>query len=168
MGLSLRSIQNGDGEFLFRLYASTRQEEMSSWNWDVQQQAAFLQLQFKAQSLGYSADYPNAAHDLILQDGVPVGRIIVHRTEQEVRLVDISILPEHRNRGTGGALIWNLIAECVALGIPLTLQVTRVNPAARLYARLGFAKAGEDELYFEMRWNPPVRSEESAPVRLPR
>ena len=71
MGLSLRFVQNGDGEFLFRLYASTRQEEISSWNWDAQQQAAFLHLQFKAQSLGYSADYPDAAHSLILQTERP-------------------------------------------------------------------------------------------------
>jgi len=167
MGLSLRFVQNGDGEFLFRLYASTRQEEISSWNWDAQQQAAFLHLQFKAQSLGYSADYPDAAHSLILQDGAPIGRVILNRTEPGVRLVDISILPEHRNRGVGAAIIRDIIAECVTLGKPLALQVRKVNPAARLYARLGFTKAGEDEIYAQMRWEPPSNRSHSVPGALP-
>jgi GNAT superfamily N-acetyltransferase len=165
--LSLRSVQSGDGDFLFRLYASTRQEEISSWNWDAQQQAAFLHLQFKAQSLGYSADYPDAAHSLILQDGVPIGRVILHRTERVVRLVDISLLPEHRNRGVGTAIIRDIIAECASLGKPLALQVRKVNPAARLYARLGFTMAGEDEFYIQMRWEPPAKNGHSVPGALP-
>jgi hypothetical protein len=49
------------------------------------------------------------------------------------------------------------------LGKPLALQVRKVNPAARLYARLGFTKAGEDEIYVQMRWEPPSNGSHSVP-----
>jgi GNAT superfamily N-acetyltransferase len=84
-----------------------------------------------------------------------------------VRLVDISLLPEHRNRGVGTAIIRDIIAECASLGKPLALQVRKVNPAARLYARLGFTMAGEDEFYIQMRWEPPAKNGHSVPGALP-
>jgi len=154
MHLSLRSVRSEDEDFLFRLYAGTRQEEMSAWGWNAAQQAAFLRMQFRAQRQGYAADYAGADHQVILADDEPVGRVMVHRTEKEVRLVDISVLPEYRNRGMGAALIHDLMVECQAARKPLRLQVAKGNRAARLYERLGFLKTGEDEIYYHMWWNP--------------
>jgi len=154
MRLSLRTVRNEDEDFLFRLYASTRQEEMSAWGWDATQQDAFLRMQFRAQRQGYAADYAGADHQVILADAEPVGRLMVHRTEKEVRLVDISVLPEYRNRGMGAALIHDLMAECQASRKALCLQVAKGNRAARLYERLGFLQTGEDEIYYHMGWNP--------------
>ncbi len=154
MHLSLRSVRSEDEDFLFRLYASTRQEEMSAWGWDAAQQAAFLQMQFRAQRQGYAADYAGADHRVILADDQPVGRLMVHRAEKEVRLVDISVLPEYRNRGLGAALIRDLMAECQASRKPLCLQVAKGSRAARLYERLGLLRTGEDEICDHMGWNP--------------
>jgi ribosomal protein S18 acetylase RimI-like enzyme len=154
MGLSLRPVTIQDEEFLFRLYASTRQKEVSAWGWDAAQQHAFLRMQFVAQRRGYEADYAAAEHRLILADGEPIGRIFVHRTEREIRLVDIAVLPEFQSRGAGAAFIRNLIAESQASGRPLRLQVARGNRAIQLYQRLGFSKTGEDDVYFQMEWKP--------------
>lgn len=153
MRLSLRTVRNQDEDFLFRLYASTRQEEISAWGWDATQQNAFLRMQFRAQRQGYAADYAGADHQVILADDEPVGRLMVHRTEKEVRLVDIAVLSEYRNRGLGAALIRDLMAECQASRKPLRLQVAKGNRAARLYERLGFLQTGEDEIYYHMWWN---------------
>jgi ribosomal protein S18 acetylase RimI-like enzyme len=153
MHLSLQSVRSEDEDFLFRLYASTRQEEMSTWGWDAAQQDVFLRLQFRAQRQGYAADYADADHQVILANAEPVGRLMVHRTEKEVRLVDISVLPEYRNRGMGAALIHDLMAT-QASRKPLCLQVAKGNRAARLYERLGFLKTGEDEIYYHMWWDP--------------
>jgi uncharacterized protein (DUF736 family) len=60
---------------------------------------------------------------------------------------------------------FRIIVECAANGKPLGLHVTKLNLAARLYARLGFLKTGEDEMYNQMRWDPGVKSEYSGPVR---
>ena len=154
MRLSLRTVRNEDEDFLFRLYASTRQEEMSAWGWNAAQQDAFLRMQFRAQRQGYAADYAGAYHQVILADDEPVGRLMVHRTEKEVRLVDISVVPAYRNRGLGAALIHDLMAECAASRKPLRLQVAKGNRAVRLYERLGFLKTGGDEVYDHMWWDP--------------
>jgi ribosomal protein S18 acetylase RimI-like enzyme len=154
MRLSLRPVTLDDEEFLLRVYASTRLEEVSAWGWTAAQQNAFLRMQFMAQRGSYAAAYPHAEHRLILVDDEPAGRILVDRGGQEIRLVDIALLPEYRNRGAGTFVIRNLIEESRTLGKPLRLQVTKVNRAARLYERLGFSKTAEDEIYWEMECAP--------------
>lgn len=153
MCISLRPATIADEDFLLRLYASTRQEEISAWGWGPAQQAAFIHMQFAAQRQGYSAEYAGADHLLIFWEQQPVGRMIVHRTEKELRLVDIAIFPEHQNRGVGTEMIRNLIRESELSGRPLRLQVVKGNRAAGLYERLGFSKVAEDEIYSQMEWN---------------
>ncbi len=77
-----------------------------------------------------------------------------------MRLVDIAILPEWRNRGVGTAFLRELIAESEYTGRPLKLQVAKGNPAARLYERLGFSKVSEDQVYIQMEQNPDLRIDE--------
>jgi ribosomal protein S18 acetylase RimI-like enzyme len=163
MDLSLRAPSDDDEEFLFRLYASTRQEEVSAWGWSAAQQTAFLQMQFQAQRRGYAAEYPDAEPRIILADDEPVGRILVHRTEGDMRLVDIAILPEQRNRGVGTTFLRDLIAESESTGRPLKLQVAKGNRAARLYERLGFSRVSEDQVYLQMERNPDLRIDERSP-----
>jgi len=153
MHLSLRTARSEDDDFLYRLYASTRQEELALCGWDAAQQSAFLGMQFRAQRHGYAADYPDADHRLILADGEPVGRLIVHKTETDVRLVDIAVLSDYRGRGLGTGVLRDLLAECQASGKPLHLQVAKGNRAIHLYQRLGFSMNGEDELFYRMRWD---------------
>jgi ribosomal protein S18 acetylase RimI-like enzyme len=93
-------------------------------------------MQFQAQCRGYAAEYPDAEPRIILADDEPVGRILVHRTEGAMRLVDIAILPEQRNRGVGTTFLRDLIAESESTGRPLKLQVAKGNRAARLYERV--------------------------------
>ncbi len=155
MCITLQPVVPENDEFLFRVYAATRQQEMAAWGWDQAQQDAFLRLQFRAQQGSYRAAFPGAEHRLILQDGEAVGRILVHRTEHEIRLVDIALLPEHRNCGIGTRLIRDLIEESRSSRRPLRLQVATSNrAAARLYERLGFSLTGENEMYYQMEWNP--------------
>jgi len=68
--------------------------------------------------------------------------------------VDISLLPEYRNRGIGAALIHTLIETAMAEGQAVKLQVLRMNPAQHLYQRLGFVVTGQDEMYIQMEIRP--------------
>jgi ribosomal protein S18 acetylase RimI-like enzyme len=70
------------------------------------------------------------------------------RTEEELRLVDISWLPEWRNLGVGTALLEQLGRQADALGMPLRLHVEKLNPALRLYRRLGFEERETGGLYW--------------------
>jgi len=51
-------------------------------------------------------------------------------------------------------LLSDLIQQCKSDGVPLKLQVLKNNPALRLYERLGFLRAGEDQMYIQMERHP--------------
>lgn len=156
----LRPIQEEDMEFLFRLYTATRAEEMAMVvDWSDEQKEAFLRMQFQAQHAWYREHYEGAQLDLLLIDGAPAGRLYVHRREDEIRLMDIALLPEHRNRGVGTALLRELFAESVASGKPITVHVEKYNPAMRLYERLGFTPSADRGVYLLLK-RSPVQSDQ--------
>lgn len=144
----LRPIREEDMEFLLRLYATTRAEEMAMvTDWTDEQKEQFVRMQFQAQHAWYQEHYGGARLDLVLADGSPAGRFYVHRRETEIRLMDISLLPEYRNRGIGTALLKELFAESGATGKPVTIHVEKYNPAMRLYERLGFVPIADRGVY---------------------
>jgi ribosomal protein S18 acetylase RimI-like enzyme len=147
---SLRRVSAEDAQFLFQLYASTRQEEIASFGWPADQAAVFLRMQFDVRRRSYMAAYPSAEESVIFSGKISAGSVNVYRCGSEIRLVDIALLPEYRRRGIGGEIIRQLAAESEEKGIPLRLSVFRSNPAARLYARLGFVATGGDAMYCEM------------------
>jgi ribosomal protein S18 acetylase RimI-like enzyme len=150
MHVVLRPVNDNDEGFLLQIYASTREEEVAAWGWPASQRDAFLQMQFRAQQNSYRAAYPAADYSLILADGVTVGRLIVSRQPEQILLVDISILPDYRNRGIGTKLIGDLSREAEAADGSLALQVTQSNRAISLYQRLGFKVVGANEMYRRM------------------
>ena len=158
MSFSLRPISPEDMPFLLRLYRSTREDELAMIvDWSDEQKDWFVLMQFNAQHAWYQEHYVGASFDVILVDGVPAGRLYVHRREREIRLVDISFLPEFRNRGLGTSLLHNLFAEAEAAGKPLTIHVEKFNPAMRLYQRLGFTAIGGTGPYDLLEWRPAAQ-----------
>jgi ribosomal protein S18 acetylase RimI-like enzyme len=146
----LRPARAEDRDFLLRVYASTREEELRPVDWSAEQKAAFVQQQFEAQDAYYREHYDPATFDVIEVDGEPAGRLYVARWEDEIRIVDIALLPEHRGRGTGTALVRALLDEAAAAGKRLSIHVEVNNPARRLYERLGFAAVEERGVYVLM------------------
>ena len=92
---------------------------------------------------------------MIVSGGQPAGRLYVARWEDEIRIVDIALLPEFRGRGLGSALLADLMAEADAAGKPLSIHVETNNPARSLYDRLGFEVAEDRGVYLLMR-RPPA------------
>lgn len=154
MDTSQRPFSPEDGEFLFHLYASTRQQEIAAFGWPPAQQEMFLRMQFNAQKHWYDMAYSGADHQIIMIEGKPAGRIMVFREKDSTRLVDIALLTEYRNQGIGAKLLRDLISKCESERLPLRLQVTRNNPARHLYERLGFVITGQDPMYYEMERKP--------------
>jgi GNAT superfamily N-acetyltransferase len=150
IGVELRPVEPSDEEFLYRVYASTRQEELAQVGWDETQKEAFLRMQFDAQSRYYREHYRGAEFSVILSDDVPAGRLYVARWPEEIRIVDIALLPEHRGAGIGTRLLDDLISESEASGKPLSIHVERFNPALRLYGRLGFRTVADTGIYLLM------------------
>jgi ribosomal protein S18 acetylase RimI-like enzyme len=115
--------------------------------WDDAQKEAFLQQQFDAQDAWWRENYADASFDVILVEGEPAGRLYVHRGRSEIRIVDIALLPEHRGNGVGTRLLDELLAEGAADSKSVTIHVERMNPALRLYDRLGFSVAEDKGVY---------------------
>jgi GNAT superfamily N-acetyltransferase len=151
----LRKATPEDNSFYFRVYASTRADEMALVNWTAEQKEAFLLMQFNAQTEHYRLHYPQAEYQVIQRDGDLIGRLIVERTKDQLLIMDIALLPEYRNSGIGTAIIKDLMTEAARLGVPLVLRVEFFNPVIRLYTRLGFVKTREvNSVYHEMVWTP--------------
>jgi GNAT superfamily N-acetyltransferase len=151
--ISLRSITPADVPFLAAVYASTRWDELAPTGWSDEEKAVFCRRQFDAQSAHYRENYPGAPLQIIERDGVPVGRLYVAPWEKEIRIVDISLLPEHRGSGIGTKLLHDLQEEARSVGKSLTIHVERFNPALRLYERLGFQQVEDKGVYLLMRWS---------------
>jgi GNAT superfamily N-acetyltransferase len=154
--VSLRAVGPEDEEFLLRVYASTREEELSQVEWGEGQKEGFLRMQSEAQRGQYETRFPDAEYDVILLDGHPVGRIWIGRTPEQVRLLDIALLPEAQNQGVGTVLLRALIEEARASRKKLRHMVFVLNPdATRFYERLGFVPIEEFGAYVHMEWRPP-------------
>lgn len=158
---TLRSITPEDQAFLRRVYASTRADEMAAVPWSEEEKEAFLRFQFDAQHKYYMEQFPRAAFDVIEKDGEPIGRLYVDRRDDEIRLIDIALLPEHRGGGFGGAIMRRILAEGAASEKLVRIHVEHDNPAMRLYRRLGFEKIEEQGVYHLMEWTPGSREGEA-------
>lgn len=140
--------------FLGELYASTRQQELAQMPWSDEQKRAFLAQQFAAQHQHYVQHYPDADFDVLLLGRERIGRLYVEEWPSQVRLIDIAISTEHRNRGYGRQILEALKGVCTELEKPLTIHVEKQNPAMRLYRRLGFETVEDKGVYDLMEWRP--------------
>jgi ribosomal protein S18 acetylase RimI-like enzyme len=131
------------------VYASTRQEELAPTGWPQEQIDEFLEMQFEAQHTYYHDNYHDTDWDVIEVDGEPAGRLYVSRWPDQIRIVDIALLPEFRGRGIGADLIGALLEEGDAGGRPVRIHVEVNNRARGLYERLGFRPIGQSGIYLE-------------------
>jgi GNAT superfamily N-acetyltransferase len=150
--IRLRAVTDEDTPFLSRLYASTREEEMRMVPWTDEEKHAFLQMQFAAQKTHYDTYYCDAEFMVIEKDGEAVGRLYVDRAPEDIRVVDIALMPDQRGTGIGTMLLKEILEEGAATSRPVTIHVERYNPALRLYERLGFRHVDDNGIYYLMRW----------------
>jgi GNAT superfamily N-acetyltransferase len=140
-GITLRDATADDLEFLFSLLRAALGpyvvQTFGPWD-DAEQRSRFL------------ASTDPATHRIVELRGRPVGCLALRRLPDEVRLNRVLLLPGFQNRGIGTRLVRDVVGEARAAGLPVRLRVLRVNPARRLYERLGFAVTGETETHFLM------------------
>ncbi|MEO8624258.1 MAG: GNAT family N-acetyltransferase [bacterium] len=146
----LRPVRNDDEPFLLALYATVRAAELAQVPWTDEEKALFVRHQFDAQSAHWRENYTDTSFDVIERNDVPVGRFYVARWREEIRVVDIALVPEQRGSGLGTALFQQLFDEGDRTGLPVTIHVEIYNPARRLYERLGFVLKEDKGVYLLM------------------
>src|SRR5258706_10358470 len=163
-GISFRAIEAGDDAFLRQLYRNTREQELARTGWDEAAKSAFINNQFDCQDRWYREQYAGVRLLLIERGGAPAGRLYLHETAGELRLMEIALVPALRNRGIGTQLIRWLMASAAREDRDVTLHVEHFNRARSLYERLGFEEESNDGLYVRMRCRP--RNSEAVEDRL--
>ncbi len=152
--ITLRPVVAEDDDFLLSVYAGTRAQEMAMVPWTPEQKDAFVRMQFTAQKQHYAAQFPGANHDLICVQRTPVGRLYLDRGTDTLSILDITILQEFRNRGTGSEILRRIMEEGGASGRAVSISVENFNPSLRLFERLGFQRAEENGFQLLMKWQP--------------
>ena len=149
----LRPERPADAAFLLRLYGETRAEEMARTGWPAAACRAFLREQRRLQDLHFRRHYPEAHFDIVLIDSRPAGRLYWQEDDQDIHIIDIALLAQHRNQGLGTALLGDLVAHAAASGKATRLEVLFGSPAIHLYRRLGFrvTEAGGGTTHLTMR-----------------
>jgi ribosomal protein S18 acetylase RimI-like enzyme len=155
IGLTFRRVTDADLPVLARIYASTRAEELAPVPWSDADKAAFLDMQFRAQHAHYQQHYPEADWLMTMRGEENIGRLYLDRLPSQHRIIDIAFLPEYRGHGLGEALLRDLLDEAAAAGKPVSIHVEKLNPAMRLYRRLGFVTEEDKGIYDLMRWTAP-------------
>jgi GNAT superfamily N-acetyltransferase len=151
--VELRPVSDSDDQFLLSVYASTREEELNQVEWAEGQKERFLRWQLDLQRGEYESRFPDAAYDVILVDQQPAGRIWVGSDDEQIRLLDIALLPQFQNRGIGTQLVRRLIEEAAKQGKVLRHMVFVLNnDAERFYERLGFKRIEDFGAYKHMEW----------------
>jgi ribosomal protein S18 acetylase RimI-like enzyme len=141
----LRPAVPEDSEFCYELHRAALGPYVAAvWGWDETVQREFHERAF------------DPAHtQIVTVDGRDVGVLVVERRPTEIYLGLIEIHPDDQDRGIGGALIRELLAEAAGRGLPMALEVLAVNHRAyALYKRLGFREVGrhgEDGIKIRMR-----------------
>ncbi|WP_414439328.1 N-acetyltransferase family protein [Burkholderia sp. 22PA0106] len=153
--MTLHAATPDDDAFLSEVFVSTRREEFKRTGWPPERIDAFLHEQSRLQQTYYREHYPHGCFDVVALDGQPVGRLYhAWRPAQlgdEVRVIDIALLPARRGAGLGTRLMHAVVAEAAAQGLPVSLSVEPDNPVQSLYQRLGFQKTGSTGVYDLMR-----------------
>ncbi|MCA9977346.1 MAG: GNAT family N-acetyltransferase, partial [Anaerolineales bacterium] len=111
-------------------------------------------MQFQAQHVFYQQNFKQAEYKLVLRDGVPIGRFYVDYRLDEIRIIDIALLPKYRRLGIGSQLMKMVLAEGQQSELPVKIHVEQNNPALHWYTRLGFQQVEVHGVYILMAWQP--------------
>ena len=138
---SLRQATHNDYDFLYQLHVAAMREYIeATWGWQEAWQREYFEKKFDP-----------ANRQIIEMDGQDAGVVVVEQRDQEVYLGLIEILPAFQERGTGTAIVQEIIRDAHHAGLPVSLHVLKSNiPARKLYERLGFTVVQEEEIRFKM------------------
>lgn len=159
--MNLRPPRAEDEPFLRQLRGQIDSDRlfMNYWQGEdaEEEKKKILNLQFNALGAHQNRlkQIAETKENIIEMDGAPVGRFLVAGGREELRLSEISIVPEWRGKGLGQMVIKSTMEECIRTSRVLRLCVEIQNTTALgLYRSLGFYTIEEHSLHYIMEWNP--------------
>lgn len=139
--ISLRAANRHDFDRLFSIHrAAIHAYVDATWGWDDEWQAKYFREHFD-----------QSIRQVICREGDVIGFLDILNRSDSVFLQNIEISPEHQGQGIGTELIRRLLTDAEKNGMPVRLQVLKVNRRARaLYDRMGFVQTAQTDTHYEM------------------
>ncbi len=140
-GVALKDSEPQDFAFLWEVRRSSMKQYLEqTWGaWDEARQRK----QFQASLL----EFP---HRIIEWQGQRIGILACQKFPDWIMLNRIFLLPRAQKQGIGTRIIGEILKTASAQGLPVRVRGLRVNPARRLYERLGFVVTEETATHFSM------------------
>jgi GNAT superfamily N-acetyltransferase len=113
-----------------------------------------LGLDMARQRESFARQWQVAEVRIITVAGEDVGWLQIAEADGAIFLGQLYVAGHMQRGGIGTRVLLMLMDEARRTGKPITLGVVKINPARRLYERLGFQTTHEDELKFYMRYEP--------------
>lgn len=151
----LRPATAADQPLLVAVYAASRADELDRATWQPGQREAFERMQFDLQDRQYRAAHPQGSFDVVEVDGQPAGRLYLSaRSERadDIRIVDIALLPAFQGQGIGSALVRAVTDRAAADRRTVSLHVEIGHRASGLYERLGFRQVEDRGIRRLLEW----------------
>jgi ribosomal protein S18 acetylase RimI-like enzyme len=137
---SLLPAEDPDAAVLLQVFTEAHCAGFEQLGLEPTALAGLVGMQYRARQGQYRSAHPAAVEYLIRgADGSPVGSCWLDDTPEQLRVLDIAVLREHRRRGIARAMLGSLCEQAAAAGKPVRLSVWYENIAAlELYRSLGF------------------------------
>lgn len=119
-----------------------------------EQLESIIAMQYEAQCADYSSNYPAARSQVVVFKGEKVGRLIWSTEHGDLHIIDLGLLPSLRGQGVGTKVIRHLLAIATEANLDVRFYVEKMNPAIRLYERLGFKVVEDLTGHLRMAWIP--------------
>jgi ribosomal protein S18 acetylase RimI-like enzyme len=148
MLIETKLITSSDNNFLKNLFFEIKSDIFQKMPKEIL--CSLLNLQFKSQQQHYYLHWPKAEHYLLIFNKAPIGQVIINKSDDNIHIVDISILPSLQKQGIGTQYLLSLIAAAKEKKLSINLSVDKNNPVLTLYKRIGFKVISDDEIYYKM------------------
>jgi ribosomal protein S18 acetylase RimI-like enzyme len=158
-GLSVRTAGDADLPYLRGLYAQSRADELASVPWPDAARRAFCDSQFDLQHRHYLTHGTPGLFLIVRREGRSIGRLYLHWTSEELRIVDLLIDASTQGQGVGSTLLRWLQDLATKAGFgAVSLHVGDHNERAyALYRRLNFeSETAGDRGHRRMVWRAPA------------
>jgi GNAT superfamily N-acetyltransferase len=124
------------------------------WGWDESFQVEF-----------HRKDWAEVRPQFIRMDGREIGTIEIRRNSGSFHLGEFYLLPEFQRQGIGSHFLSQLTVRADDEGIPVRLDVIRINPVQTLYRRFGFVIVGETRTHYLMERTPNPARRSASPLQ---
>ena len=139
--VAFRPAVDQDFDYCRRLY-------FAEMKWIIEQ----LHLDREAQDVSFERHWHTGQVRILVLDGVDIGWIQTIAQNSEYFVAQIVVDRSFQRKGIGTEVMKRLISEAARANRVVRLNVVKINPARRLYERLGFQVVHQDDrkLYMEL------------------